>query len=177
MWKKDDEPEHAVQPVRPAGAAPRPDPPSRAPAGPTERATIGPSITIRGDVTGDEDLVIQGRVEGTVDLKQHSVTVGPEGRVKADISGRDVTVEGEVTGNVRAQDHAILRATARVDGDLAAPRVVIEEGAAFRGRIDMTEPAEKAHGPKPVAAPALGQALGGGASTGLLGEAKGPVKS
>ena len=115
----------------PAPSVLRPVPPS------TERATIGRSITIRGEVTGDEDLLIQGRVEGSVDLKQHSVTVGPEGQVKASIGGRIVTVEGRVEGNLTAQEQIILRKSAWVQGDIAAPRVVLEDGASFRGGVDM----------------------------------------
>ncbi|MGE5235747.1 MAG: bactofilin family protein [Acidobacteriota bacterium] len=153
MWKKDEQEQPQVpQPVRPVVASVRPEPASRPQPG-GEKATIGRSIAIRGDVTGDEDLVIQGHVEGTVDLKQHSVTVGPEGKVKADISGREVTVEGEVTGNLRADEHVVLRSTAKVEGDLTAPGVVIEDGAVFRGRIDMKEPADKGQRPKPVPAP------------------------
>jgi cytoskeletal protein CcmA (bactofilin family) len=113
-----------------------------------ERATIGRSITIRGDVTGEEDLLIQGRVEGSVDLKQNSVTVGPEGDVKASIVARVVTIEGKVQGNLTAAEQIILRRSARVEGDLAAPSVVLEDGARFRGGVDMGEANERsnAHG-------------------------------
>jgi cytoskeletal protein CcmA (bactofilin family) len=116
---------------------------------------IGPSITIKGDVSGDEDLVIQGRIEGKVNLAQHNVTIGPEGRVKADVHGRTVVVEGEVEGNLRAQEQIILRHTAKVEGSIAAPRVSLEDGAVFRGGIEMDasgkppKPAdEKASAPK-----------------------------
>jgi cytoskeletal protein CcmA (bactofilin family) len=150
MWKKDEGPEQQLPaPVRPAGGVPRPEPVGR-PQPTADRATIGKSIAIRGDVTGDEDLVIQGHVDGTVDLKQHSLTVGPDGKVKADIRGREVTIEGEVNGNLSAEEHVVLRSTARVEGDVAAPRVVIEDGAVFRGRIDMTERAERVQRSKPV---------------------------
>ena len=98
---------------------------------------IGPSITIKGDVSGDEDLVIQGRIEGKVNLAQHNVTIGPEGRVKADVHGRTVVVEGEVEGNLRGQEQIILRHTAKVEGSIAAPRVSLEDGAVFRGGIEM----------------------------------------
>lgn len=103
----------------------------------SERATIGRSITIKGEVSGDEDLLIQGRVDGTVDLKQHSVTVGGEGKVNANITGRVVTVEGEVEGDLQAEEQVILRNSARVQGDIQAPRVVLEDGASFRGLVDM----------------------------------------
>src|SRR5690606_13060270 len=86
-----------------------------------ERATIGRSIAIRGDVTGDEDLVIQGRIEGSVNLKQHAVTIGPEGDVKASVLGRIVTVEGRVEGDIVGDEQVILRSSARVQGDITAP--------------------------------------------------------
>jgi cytoskeletal protein CcmA (bactofilin family) len=114
-----------------------------------ERATIGRSITIKGEVTGDEDLLIQGRVDGSIDLKQHAITVGREGEVKANITGRIVTVEGKVEGNLSADEQVILRASATVQGDISAPRVVLEDGARFRGGVDMADPAT----PKRQAAP------------------------
>ena len=98
---------------------------------------IGPSITIKGDVSGDEDLIIQGRIDGKVDLAQHNVTIGEDGRVKADVHGRTVIVEGEVEGDLRAQEQIILRHTAKVQGSIAAPRVSLEDGAVFRGGIEM----------------------------------------
>jgi cytoskeletal protein CcmA (bactofilin family) len=107
-----------------------------------QRATIGQSITIRGEVTGNEDLLIQGQVDGTVDLKNQGVTVGQEGKVKANITGRLVVVEGEVEGDLRAEEQIILRSTATVQGDIKAPRVVLEDGAKFRGGVDMGEPAD-----------------------------------
>ena len=109
-----------------------------------ERATIGRSITIRGDVSGDEDLLVQGRVEGSIDLQQHSVTVGVDGEVNASINARIVTVEGRVEGNIRAEEQATLRSSAFVRGDLTAPRVVLENGARFRGGVDMGDADERA---------------------------------
>ena len=102
-----------------------------------ENATIGPSISIKGDLTGEEDLVIQGRVEGKVDLKQNSITIGKSGRVKADIYGKLVTIEGEVEGNLFGQDQIIIRGTGNVRGNVSAPRISIEDGARFKGSIDM----------------------------------------
>jgi cytoskeletal protein CcmA (bactofilin family) len=141
MWKKGEGDEIGV----PESASPRPVPsPSssdRPIRGAREEAIIGPSITIRGDVTGDEDLTIQGRIEGTVTLKQHNVAVGPEGKVDASIHARMVTVEGEVKGDLHGQEQVVLRKTARVQGNIQAPRVTLEDGARFRGGIDMGEPA------------------------------------
>jgi len=146
MWKKDEELEATANTLPPAGSTTPPKPRTSKPQAGCEQATIGPSITIRGDVTGDEDLLIQGRIEGTVDLKQHNVTVGPEGRVKADLKGRTVTIEGEVDGDVRGQEQVALRASSKVNGDIVAPRVVLEDGASFLGSIDMS-------GKAPTAAP------------------------
>jgi cytoskeletal protein CcmA (bactofilin family) len=153
MWKKDDESNPAVTTAAGTISAPRPTTPRPAVSSSGEAATIGRSITIRGDVTGDEDLYIQGRIEGTVDLKQHSVTVGPEGRVKANIKGRMVTIEGEVDGDVRGQEQVALRSASKVTGDITAPRVVLEDGATFLGSIDMSgkAPAEHQHELKPAA--------------------------
>jgi cytoskeletal protein CcmA (bactofilin family) len=140
MWKKEDEPVEKVAPR--VEATPAPQRPARpAPSG--ERATIGRSITIRGDVTGDEDLLIQGRVDGSVSLREHAVTIGPDGVVKASIIGRVVSIEGRVEGNISADEQIILRTSATVQGDISAPRVVLEDGAKFRGGVEMGEAAER----------------------------------
>ena len=100
VWKKPDEnPSHP----EPAPAPPRPvAPPADTRRAERATATVGPSIFIKGDLSGDEDLVIEGRVEGKIDLKQHNVTIGKNGRVKADVFGNTVVVEGEVDGNLFA---------------------------------------------------------------------------
>jgi len=154
MWKKEDESTPTVSPAAGSTTASRPTSVRTSTGIPGESATIGRSITIRGDVTGDEDLYIQGRIEGTVDLKQHNVTVGPEGRVKANIKARMVTIEGEVDGDVRGQEQVALRSASKVNGDIVAPRVVLEDGATFLGSIDMSgkAPSEHKHEPKPKSA-------------------------
>lgn len=129
MWKKP-EPEYSPQPG--------PSLPARNPVEQLkERAVIGASIFIRGDISGDEDLLIQGRVEGKIDLKQHNVTVGKNGRVKADIFGTIISVEGEVQGNLYGEDKIVLRQTGSVRGNIVAPRVNLEDGSKFKGSIDM----------------------------------------
>lgn len=132
MWKKEDE-----QPARPVPAPATGTEVTRASAARPGQATIGPSIFIKGEVSGSEDLLIQGQVEGSVALELHSVTVGGGGRVKADISGRVITVEGDVAGDIHAEEQIVLRGSATVEGDLKAPRVVLEDGASFRGMVDM----------------------------------------
>jgi cytoskeletal protein CcmA (bactofilin family) len=86
---------------------------------------------------GEEDLVIQGRVEGKVELKQNSVTIGKSGHAKADIYGKLITVEGEVEGNLFALEQVVVRSSGNLRGDISAPRVTIEDGARFKGSIDM----------------------------------------
>lgn len=148
VWKKSDEPS-TPRPAEPTPAnRPATPPPTSSFSSPApgasgeaprrgDRATIGPSIFIKGDLTGDEDLVVEGRVDGKIDLKQNNLTIGTNGRVKADIFGRVVTVEGEVDGNVVAHEQAILRKAGAIRGNITAPRVVLEDGSRFKGSIDM----------------------------------------
>ncbi len=133
MFKKEDNEDSSIQ-SRPSQSGFGKAPAAKGGGG---KAIIGPSITVKGDVSGEEDLVIQGRVEGAVSLAKHNVTIGPDGRLKADIDARSVTVEGEVEGDIRGQEQIILRHTARVEGSIAAPRVTLEDGAVFRGGIEM----------------------------------------
>lgn len=132
MWKKDEAGLEPSVEISTASEGSRRPTPQRG-----DRATIGRSISVRGEVSGDEDLLIQGQVDGSVELGQHSVTVGGDGRVKANITARVVTVEGSVEGDLTAQEQIVLRGSARVQGDIRAPRVVLEDGASFRGLVDM----------------------------------------
>jgi len=106
-------------------------------AKPKETATVGPSIQIRGDLAGDEDLVVQGRVEGTITLKQNLVTIGQEGQVNATVNARVVVVEGQVEGDLNGEEQVVLKNSANVRGNIAAPRITVEDGAHFKGSIDM----------------------------------------
>ncbi|HUL72580.1 MAG TPA: polymer-forming cytoskeletal protein [Vicinamibacterales bacterium] len=98
---------------------------------------IGKSVIIKGELSGSEDLTIEGQVEGKIELKQNVLTIGPNGRIKAQILAKAVVVQGEVTGNVTATERVDIRDAGSVDGDLSAPRVAIADGAHFRGSIDM----------------------------------------
>jgi cytoskeletal protein CcmA (bactofilin family) len=98
---------------------------------------IGKSVVIKGELMGSEDLTIEGHVEGTIQLRDHVLTIGPNGRIKAQIFAKSVIVLGEVHGNVSATDKVDIRENGSVDGDLIAPRVAIAEGAHFRGSVDM----------------------------------------
>ena len=109
-------------------------------------ATLGPSITINGKLSGDEDLLIEGHVEGEISLKQNSVTVGRSGVVKADVYSKTICVEGEVHGNLFGDDQVVIRQSGKVFGNLTAPRVTLEDGAKFRGAIDMEPKAAKKSG-------------------------------
>lgn len=97
---------------------------------------IGQHIEIRGSVTGGEDLVVQGRIEGTISLKNH-LTIEPSGVVEADVEVQDLTVQGEMRGDIVAAQSVSINANARVVGNVRAPRVILEDGARFRGSVDM----------------------------------------
>ena len=98
---------------------------------------IGKSVVIKGELNGSEDLTIEGHVEGTIQLRDHVLTIGPNGRIKAQVFAKSVIVLGEVTGNVTASDKVDIRDNGSVDGDIVSPRVAIAEGAHFRGSVDM----------------------------------------
>ena len=101
-----------------------------------EVAHIGKSVIIKGELSGSEDLYLDGEVEGSIELKQHSVTVGPNGRAKAKIFAKSVVVEGKVDGNIAGSERVELCGTAVVHGDIATKRIVIAEGASFRGSVN-----------------------------------------
>ena len=98
---------------------------------------IGKSVVIKGELNGSEDLTVEGHVEGKIELRQHALTIGPNGKIKAQVFAKSVIVLGAVTGNITATESVSLRDSGSVDGDIAAPRVAIAEGSHFRGSIDM----------------------------------------
>lgn len=99
--------------------------------------TIGRGIVIQGEVKGGEDLVIDGKVDGTIELRQHALMVGPTGTVKARLSAKSVVVLGEVSGTIQASERVRISETGSVEGAVAAPRVVMADGARLQGRVDM----------------------------------------
>jgi cytoskeletal protein CcmA (bactofilin family) len=109
----------------------------------TELATIGKSVVIKGELSGSEDLYIDGQVEGSIDLRDHSVTVGPSGNVKAGISAKSIVVQGKVDGSLTASDRLDLRKSAIVTGNLTTQRIAIEEGAFLQGKVDIQKAAGK----------------------------------
>ncbi|MGA2437513.1 MAG: polymer-forming cytoskeletal protein [Acidobacteriaceae bacterium] len=107
---------------------------------PAEGSTvIGKSVTIRGEVAGNEDLYMDGVVEGTIVLPESRLTVGPNARVMADVNAHEVVIFGLVEGNLRASGRIELRASAVVKGDIVAERLSIEENASMKGRVDLSE--------------------------------------
>src|SRR5215831_17291800 len=141
MWKRDEAPRPATgqptaapQPVTPSAAGPRPDATHHMEK---DIVNIGKSVVIKGELNGSEDLTVEGHVEGTIQLRDHVLTIGPNGRIKAQVFAKAVIVLGEVTGNVTATDKVDIRDNGSVDGDIVSPRVAIAEGAHFRGSVDM----------------------------------------
>ena len=163
MWKRDE----TVRP--PAGHEPSAPPPTAAPtAAPPVAAmgqrldgeaksqigrdivNIGKSVVIKGELNGSEDLTIEGHVEGKIELSEHVLTIGPNGKIKAQLFAKAVIVLGEVTGNISATEKVDIRENGSVEGDIQAPRVAIAEGAHFRGSVDMQR-AGKPAAPRPAA--------------------------
>jgi cytoskeletal protein CcmA (bactofilin family) len=134
-----------------ASARPAPAPAPQNPAS-GEQATIGKSLVIKGEVTGSESLYIDGKVEGSINLAGNRVTVGRNGQVAANISAREIVVLGKVRGNVTASDRVDIRSEGSLTGDVTAQRISIEDGAFFKGGIDIRKPGanEKAGEAKPV---------------------------
>ena len=149
MWKRDESvkpaaapaPTPAAAPSAPVAAAPSAEP--RAQLG-RDMVNIGKSVVIKGELSGSEDLTIEGHVEGRIDLKDNVLTIGPNGKIKAEVFAKAVVVLGEVTGNVTASEKVDIRDNGSVDGDIASPRVAIAEGAHFRGSVDMQRAGQKA---------------------------------
>ncbi len=106
-------------------------------------ANIGKSISIRGDLTGNEDMVIEGQVEGKVDLPNNQLTVGANGKLKAEIHAKTVVIVGHVDGNVFGLERVEIQATGRVEGDVTAPKLVVAEGAQLNGAIKMTQKGDR----------------------------------
>jgi cytoskeletal protein CcmA (bactofilin family) len=174
MWKRDEAVKPA--PAAPAGAAAPTQQTATALPQPEIRrierdvVNIGKSVVIKGELNGSEDLTVEGQVEGKIELKDHALTIGPNGKIKAQVFAKSVIVLGEVTGNVSASEKVDIRDGGSVDGDIVSPRIAIAEGAHFRGSVDMQrkgpQPApkpqpQKTAAPQPVAAQPQPQAVAG----------------
>jgi cytoskeletal protein CcmA (bactofilin family) len=167
MWKssrKEDEvtiptnePNTTSYAPSPGSSAPlRSAEPVRDSARTSEIATIGKSVVVKGELSGSEDLVVDGEVEGSIALRGQSLTVGPNGRVRANIEARNVILHGRVDGDIHASDRVELRKSASLLGDITTARISIEDGAFFKGTIDIQkpEPAPKSE-PRPPATAAV----------------------
>jgi cytoskeletal protein CcmA (bactofilin family) len=166
MWKPRPEdnkpmnmnPTQPAQPVPPPAAvaapsittqhkeAPKASDPHR-----TDVGHIGKSVQIKGELTGSEDLYLDGSIEGTIDLRDHSLIIGPNGKIKAGISARDLVVHGRIEGNITATGRVELRKSCTLIGDVSTQRIVIEDGAFFKGAIDIKEKSQPAETRKPLA--------------------------
>lgn len=121
------------------------------------QSRIGAGLTLKADISGSEDLLIDGAFEGQVQLPDHHVTVGGDGRLRGQVHAKTIKVEGSVTGDLYATSEVVVGATGKVEGKLSAPRVNLQDGCRFQGSIDMS-------GGKPTAAPELTRRVGGAAS-------------
>jgi cytoskeletal protein CcmA (bactofilin family) len=167
MWKPTNQNTPPNPEPRPATyppvAAPESTPtPGRtaSPASSPEQASIGKSLVIKGEVTGSESLYIDGRVEGSINLSGNRVTIGKNGVVSANISAREIVILGKVKGNLTASDRVDIRNEGSLTGDVVAQRISIEDGAYFKGGIDIRKPGQKqeaamAESPSPAPARAI----------------------
>jgi cytoskeletal protein CcmA (bactofilin family) len=146
----------ATRPASSAPASQRPADNFRA-----EVAHIGKSVLIKGELSGSEDLYLDGEVEGSVELKQHSLTIGPHGRVKANVHAREIIIHGKVEGNVRGDEKVELKKSSVLLGDIATQRIAIEDGAYFKGGIDIQKDGKsELHREKSFSAAAAGAGSG-----------------
>ena len=159
MWKPNQSgtpaPTPTPEPSRPMPPPPAFEPPARPAAPVGEQATIGKGLFIKGEITGSESLFIDGKIEGSINLPGNRLTVGRNGQVSASITAREIVVLGKVRGNVSATDRVDIRAEGSLTGDVAAARISIEDGAFFKGGIDIRKPDAKpeAKPAAPAAAP------------------------
>lgn len=148
MWKKDESDKSSAPPFADAGGQDKPGPASFSTAPP---AVIGSSLTVNGNIAGTEDLLVEGKVEGDISLPDNVVTVGSSGVVKAHIKAAIIIVEGKVEGDLVGEEQIEVRRSGNVQGNITAPRVGLEDGAQFKGNIDMSP---KAPAPARPASPA-----------------------
>ena len=138
------------EPSRPVSPAPIAEPAHRPPVTAGDQATISKGLIIKGEITGSESLFVDGKVEGSITLPGNRVTVGRNGQVSASIAAREIVILGKVRGNVAATDRVDIRAEGALTGDVAAARISIEDGAFFKGGIDIKKADAKPAAPAPV---------------------------
>ena len=160
MWTQEKSQPSNVTNVPQNHPVPHPAPDHRAGDTKTPRQpTLGSSIFIKGVLTGSEDLTVDGRVEGRIQLPDHTLTVGPNAKITAEIVAKVITVFGSVKGNVTAHDRLDIRSTASLEGEVTCARISIQEGAAFSGSVSMGNKRTKSNGADPDAAPILATAV------------------
>ena len=147
MWKKPVESEASGQETRSPDPAPRsasiPNPSAGVAAGPavttrqSSTSIIGSSITLRGEISGEENLVVKGNIEGTLNFPNNDIQIDPEGRVKADLMAQKISVAGKVRGNLNSSERVVIQKSGEVEGNIIAPRVVLEDGCKFKGSVEM----------------------------------------
>src|SRR5208283_469872 len=173
MWSKRKDEENPPRPIQPAPPAVEPirrepstmssptrsfDPEPAPRVGGT--ASLGKNVTVKGQIFSREDLTVDGEVEGTIECHEHRLTIGPNARVQAGLKAREVVIYGSIQGNVEAADKIDIKKEAKLVGDIKTTRIMIEDGAYFKGSIDITKGAQPqpARPAVPAPAPALGQA-------------------
>ncbi len=156
MWERKNEKYGAGSP-QPRGEGPRTAPAPDGPLKANRRAVIGSSILIKGDVTGSENLTVDGRVEGRIELRGHNLTIGPTGKINANIHVKSISIGGEVTGNVSADEKLELTDSGRLVGDISSPRIALAEGAHFNGSVKMEPPRRQHQQQEMVATAAAGK--------------------
>lgn len=174
MWnrRKDEEPARPLSSMNPVSVPNEGVPLNAVPANyeRTARATanLGENVFVTGQIFAKEDLIIDGQVDGMVELLEHKLTVGKNGKVKANVKAREVVIMGAVQGNVEASDKIDLRRDAHLVGDIRAARIAIEDGAVFKGSIDITRVTEATRPtvPRPATAPAQAAAAAAGSGSG-----------
>lgn len=141
------EPSGAAAPAAESSYSSAPRPASTASSG--KSATLGATIKVKGDISGDENLMIEGQVEGTVNLASHELTVGKSGKVHADVTAKVIRIDGEVHGDITGKEKVFVSSTSIIKGNIITPKMTLEEGARFKGTIDI-DPSH-ANGSSPVA--------------------------
>ena len=170
MWNKrrDEEPQKPyAPPPSPAPVAPSPIQPKKEitpvssmpmgkfePQSPAGSASIGKAVKVVGQIYSKEDLYVDGEIEGTVEALEHKLTIGPNGVVRAGVKAREVVALGTIQGNVEAHEKLEIRKDAKLVGDIRTARIIIEDGAYFKGSIDIVKPEPAKAGAKPAQAAA-----------------------
>ena len=151
MWKKSNDQDFVETPMteQPASVAPLHTPTTQ-----KSRSVIGSSITVKGDIVGDEDLLVSGTLEGTLNLPNNDIHIGAGGKVKADLKALKISIEGKVNRDLNGSERVVIKQSGRVEGNIVAPRVVLEDGCQFKGSVEMNmEPS--ANKSKPLTSPSI----------------------